>query len=68
MGNPVVNYLTEKQVYDYMAEVKKNDNLFTLIHESSQLKMYTTEGVPPDGMNGIADTIIDTFLKNVLNL
>jgi hypothetical protein len=30
--------------------------------------MYTTEGVPPDGMNGIADAIIDTYLKNVLNL
>jgi hypothetical protein len=64
--DPIVNYLTAKQAYDYMAEVKKNDNLFTLIHESFRLKMDITKGVTKDEMIEVVDATIDPDLKNAL--
>jgi hypothetical protein len=64
--NAVVNYLTAKQAYEYMAEVKKNENLFTLIRESFQLKMDITKGVTKDDMPEIVDAATDPDLKNAL--
>jgi hypothetical protein len=64
--NSVVNYLTAKQAYDYMDEVKKNDNLFILIRESFKLKMDITKGVTKDEMNEVVDATTDPDLKNAL--
>jgi len=64
--NAVVNYLTAKQAYEYMAEVKKNENLFTLIRESFQLKMDITKGVTKNDMPEIVDAATDPDLKNAL--
>ncbi|UJR29447.1 hypothetical protein I4U23_010659 [Adineta vaga] len=64
--NPIVNYLTAKQACDYMAEVKKNENLFTLIRESFQLKMDITKGVTKDEMNEVVSAATDPDLKNAL--
>ena len=64
--NPVVNYLTAQQASAYIAEVKKNENLFTLIRESFKLKMDTTKGITKDEMNEIIDGTTDPDLKNAL--
>jgi hypothetical protein len=62
----IVSYLTAKQACDYMAEVKKNDNLFTLIRESFRLKMDITKGVTKDEMSEVVNATTDPDLKNAL--
>ena len=63
---PVVNYLSLNQASDYMGEIKKNNNLFTLIRESFKLKFDLTKGVTKDEMPEVVDGTTDPDLKNAL--